>query len=123
MLSGPDPAQGLVLNPDSSFRAGVYAIVRGIPAGRVMSYGQIARCIGRPRAARQVGYALAGCPDGIPWQRVINAQGRVSPRADSDAARWQRLLLEAEGVVFDGAGRVSFERYGFTLGESSGPGR
>lgn len=91
-----------------------YAIVRRIPAGRVATYGQIAELAGAPRGARQVGYALAAVrePDAIPWHRVVNAKGEISPRADpSGYEHLQRVLLEGEGVEFDARGRVALERY------------
>ena len=92
--------------------ASIYAAVRQIPPGRVATYGQIADLAGRPRQARQVGYALAVAPDNlvIPWHRVINAQGRVSGRGETGRATLQRGLLEAEGVAFDEAGRVDLRQ-------------
>lgn len=91
----------------------VHAVVRRIPHGRVATYGQVARLAGLPGRARQVGYALHALPEGsgVPWQRVINAAGRVSPRARPGAERLQKALLESEGVAFDAAGRVSLARY------------
>jgi len=64
-------------------------------------------------AARQVGYALAVLTDEtkIPWQRVVNAQGRVSPRGDPDRPEYQRILLEAEGVEFGLGGCIDLARY------------
>lgn len=88
----------------------IFAVVRRIPTGRVATYGQIARLVGRPRAARQIGYALHRCPSGLPWHRVLNARGRISLPADSTSALAQRRRLEAEGVVFI-AGRVDLARY------------
>jgi methylated-DNA-protein-cysteine methyltransferase-like protein len=84
----------------------IYAVVRRIPRGRVASYGQIAELAGIPRHARQVGYALHHLPgdSGIPWQRVLNASGEVAKRAYPEDARWQRDLLEDEGVEFDARG-------------------
>ena len=86
-----------------------------IPAGRVATYGQIAVLADIPgrSAARQVGYALAALRDGttIPWHRVINATGRVSPRGDPDRPEYQRILLEAEGVEFGLNGGVDLGRY------------
>ena len=86
----------------------IYAVVHKIPRGRVASYGQIAELAGMPRHARQVGYALHHLPDdaGVPWQRVLNASGEVAKRAYPEDARWQRDLLEDEGVEFDVRGRV-----------------
>ena len=94
----------------------IYGVVRQVPRGRVTTYGQVAADAGLPGRARQVGYAMAALPDGtdVPWHRVINAKGEVSARAGGTAfAHIQRMLLEAEGVVFDGAGRVSLDRYGW----------
>ena len=88
--------------------ARIYAVVRRIPKGRVATYGQIAELAGLPRQARQVGYALAALRDGrVPWHRVINARGEISPRAEAGPDELQRELLEREGVAFDALGRVS----------------
>lgn len=110
----------------SDFNESVYSVVRRVPRGRLVSYGGVASVLGRPRAARGVGRALAALPEGsdVPWWRVVNRDGAVSlPGADSKdiaaaAARGspgalQRGLLEAEGVRFDGAGRASWERQGW----------
>ncbi len=75
-------------------------LVRKIPRGRVATYGQIAALLGRPRAARAVGQALAGSPAGLPWHRVVNAAGGISPRPRAAGMLTQRLRLESEGVVF-----------------------
>lgn len=93
-----------------------YRIIAQVPPGRVVTYGQVAALAGVPRAARQVGYALAATPPGvdIPWHRVVNARGEISRRADPDAAIRQRLLLEAEGVLFDENERISFAQYGWS---------
>jgi methylated-DNA-protein-cysteine methyltransferase related protein len=96
-----------------------YDTVRRIPRGRVATYGQIAAEAGLPGRARQVGYAMAACPDDadVPWHRVINAAGRISRRAAGLGGRpferIQRVLLEAEGVVFDERDRVDLDRYGW----------
>lgn len=86
----------------------VYQVVRCIPPGRVATYGQIARLLGVPHAARTVGWALHSLPDAgdVPWQRVLNARGTISFGAGSPGAALQRALLEEEGVVFDERGRV-----------------
>ena len=94
----------------------VWATVKRIPRGRVATYGQIAALAGMPRHARQAGYALAAMPANmkIPWHRVINAQGRISLRLkhwDSGSDELQRILLEAEGVIFDSSGRVDLKRF------------
>jgi methylated-DNA-protein-cysteine methyltransferase-like protein len=100
------------------FEARVYEIVRVIPRGKVMSYGQIGSLIPPPPGidggayekvrARWVGYAMSDCPDDIPWHRVINAAGRVSQRPGYGGVR-QRALLEQEGVVFDERDRIRME--------------
>lgn len=91
----------------------IWIVVGRIPKGRVATYGQVAELAGMPRQARLVGYALNALPDGsrVPWHRVINAQGTVSPRAEPGSDRLQRSLLEGEGVRFDEAGRVSLVRF------------
>ena len=94
-------------NKDSDgFFPAVYEVVRQIPRGRVISYGQIARLLGFPRAARQVGWAMRKCPDELPWQRVIKADGSI---AGGGYAELRRALLEAEGVPFLPDGRVDLK--------------
>lgn len=99
--------------PDST-RQRIYAVVRRVPRGKVATYGQIAELAGLEGQARQVGYAMAAVPSSsaVPWHRIINAQGRVSVRsAGSGSTIIQQQLLEREGVLFDGGGRVSLSRY------------
>ncbi len=92
----------------------IYAVVQQIPAGKVSSYGRIARVAGLPGQARLVGYALhalrTGHPqaDSIPWWRVINAQGYIS---NAYEATLQREHLEAEGVQFSPHGQVDLATY------------
>jgi methylated-DNA-protein-cysteine methyltransferase-like protein len=99
-----------------NFYAAVYRLVAQIPHGQVTTYGQIARWLGHPSAARAVGYALHALPAGseLPWQRVINAAGRVSSRCDRHYEGIQRALLEAEGVKFDSYGNVDLQRFGWS---------
>jgi len=91
----------------------IYAIVRGIPAGKVATYGQIARLAGLAGHARQVGYAMNALPHdaGVPWHRVINAKGEISKRANPDDEKIQREFLEDEGIEFDENERIPLERY------------
>ncbi|MFK5925346.1 MAG: MGMT family protein [Desulfuromusa sp.] len=91
----------------------IYALVRQVPLGYVTTYGQIARQVGC--TARTVGFAMAALPGGndVPWQRVINGQGKVSPRIDGEGNILQRDLLEAEGLRFDQKGRVSLDKFGW----------
>ena len=99
-------------NGAESFPRRVYAIVRAVPRGRVITYGAIAQLLGDPRKAREVGWAMAATPDSkIPAHRVINARGLVSTRSHGSASLSQRLLLEREGVHFDARQRVSFARF------------
>lgn len=91
----------------------IYAIVRRVPAGKVATYGQIARLAGLAGHARQIGYALNALPGGedVPWHRVINAKGEISRRADPVYEKIQREFLEDEGIEFDEHARVSLARY------------
>lgn len=87
----------------------VYRLIKEIPSGEVASYGMIASLV--PGAtARIVGFATAATPagEGIPWQRVINSQGKISER---DGAERQRRRLEAEGVTFSASGKVDWKRH------------
>lgn len=101
------------MKPQESAWQSVYRVVRRIPAGRVATYGQVAALAGMPGAARQVGWALSaldGDPD-VPWQRVINAMGKISTRASPEIEGLQRSMLETEGVDFDPRGRVDLSRF------------
>jgi methylated-DNA-protein-cysteine methyltransferase-like protein len=97
----------------------VYAVVRRIPRGRVTSYGRIARMLGRPRAARAVGYALNALKDRradddfeeVPWQRVINSQGRISIVNREHGANRQAELLREEGVAVSQKLKVNLDVY------------
>lgn len=95
-----------------SYYDDVYAIVAGIPRGKVSTYGRIAALTAVPRGARGVGWALAALVSerrpGVPWWRVINAAGRISNEYNAEQ---QRALLEAEGVGFDERGYVDLARY------------
>ncbi|MGE5222125.1 MAG: MGMT family protein [Omnitrophica WOR_2 bacterium] len=102
------------------YNALVWEIVSQIPSGKVSTYGQIAGLIPTPEGIddkgyrafgpRWVGGAMAACPEGVPWQRVINSQGKISLRKGSDR---QRQLLEEEGVEFDERDRVDLKSYGW----------
>ena len=89
-------------------------VVRRIPYGQVATYGQVALIAGGC-TPRMVGYCLASL-DGdsdVPWQRVINYKGGISPRSTGHGSELQRQLLMEEGVEFDEDGRVSFRKYGW----------
>ena len=86
----------------------IYRVISRIPRGRVATYGQIAQLAGVPGGARQVGYALAASGDAkVPWHRVVNARGEISPRAERCFELLQRQLLSREGVRFDADDRLS----------------
>ncbi len=91
----------------------IFAVVRRIPEGRVATYGQVAALAGLPGRARQVGYALHTLDDStsVPWHRVINSKGQVSPRSEAGWERFQRHLLEGEDVEFDERGRIDLQRF------------
>lgn len=92
----------------------IHEVVRQIPEGRVLTYGDVAALAGMPRQARLVGYALHALPphSSVPWQRVVNARGGISTgRAYPGGDLLQRRLLEEEGVEFDATGRLSLERF------------
>ncbi len=93
-----------------------YEVARRIPAGRVTTYGSVAREAGLEGRARQVGYAMAALSEhhDVPWHRVVNARGEVSRRSGGSAfEQIQRVLLEAEGVAFDERGRIDLDRFGW----------
>lgn len=90
--------------PSDSFFKQVYAIVEMIPHGKVVSYGQIARLLGRPRSARMVGWAMRRCPEELPWQRVVMADGSITGGLYADI---RRELLEQEDIKFLNDGRVN----------------
>lgn len=102
--------------------ARIYEVIARIPPGRVATYGQVAALAGLSGHARQVGYALHATPEGLdlPWHRVINAKGEVSPRAEPGPEGYQRHLLEEEGIVFNANGRLDLERYGWDPDEKPG---
>jgi methylated-DNA-protein-cysteine methyltransferase-like protein len=110
------------MNPASrmAYYAEVWEMVRQIPVGCVATYGQIASLIYPPEGTtpqaykafgpRWVGGAMAACPDDVPWQRVINSQGKISLRR-GEGQTHQRELLEAEGIIFDERERVDLSRF------------
>lgn len=94
---------------EESFFERARDVVRQIPEGRVASYGQVARLMGAPRCARQVGYAMHGSPGvtgGVPCHRVVFADGSLASGFAFGGAGEQRRMLEAEGVRFRPDGRV-----------------
>ena len=105
----------------------VYALVRKIPEGQVMTYGGIASRVGPPEGTdiyayerigpRWVGYAMSSCPDDVPWHRVVNAKGMISERLGF-GKHVQKSLLEDEGVEFDQRDRIDLELFGWLPGDN-----
>lgn len=92
--------------------AEVYRLVRRIPRGRVMTYGQIANLMARRLSPRAVGWAMHGCPDDLPWQRVVNASGGCSTERLPDMpGGLQQHLLQEEGVAFRKSGTLDLNVY------------
>ena len=100
--------------PETSVYQRIIDVVRQVPYGQVATYGQIALIVG-DCTPRMVGYCLASLEfdSDVPWQRIINYKGMVSPRSSGHGSQMQRELLEEEGVVFDDRGRVSFRKFGW----------
>lgn len=95
-----------------AFTDRVIQTVRDIPAGKVATYGQIARLAGSPRAARQVARILHACSakEGLPWHRVVNREGRIALKPFQGFEE-QRRLLEREGIPFDSSGAIDLRRF------------
>ena len=106
----------------SQFYEQVWALARQIPAGKVASYGMLAAWIPLPanvspeeyraRAPRWVGGAMARCPADVPWQRVVNSQGKISLPRGGPYER-QLGLLQEEGIVFGPSGKIDMARFGW----------
>jgi methylated-DNA-protein-cysteine methyltransferase-like protein len=111
-------SEGASAKRQSAFQEQVYEIVQSIPPGRVMTYGGIAALIPPPAdmplpsyrrvRARWAGYAMRKCPEELPWHRVVNAEGKISPRL-GHGPHVQRLMLQEEEVVFDNQGCIDLE--------------
>ena len=97
----------------NSLASGVFALVQACPAGRVTTYGWLAKAIGYPRGARMVGWIMKEAPEGVPAQRVINSKGELSGSWAFGQKGRMRSLLEAEGIVFAQDERVDLKRYGW----------
>ena len=91
---------------------GVHRLVRRIPKGKVMTYGQIATLLGSRLSPRAVGWAMHGSPRGVPWHRVVNAsRGCSTERMPDIPPGLQQALLRAEGVEFRAGGTLDLARY------------
>ncbi len=97
----------------SMLKSQVFALVRACPAGRVTTYGWLAKAVGYPRGARMVGWIMNETPEGVPAQRVINSKGELSGSWAFGQRGKMRALLEAEGIIFDADERVDLKRYGW----------
>ncbi|HEX9107900.1 MAG TPA: MGMT family protein [Longimicrobiales bacterium] len=118
--SSPEQPPGDVVQPAPAaptlpFTERVYALVRLVPRGRIVSYGGVAALLGHPRAARGVGGALAALPDDsdVPWWRVVNRNGEISIKGPMHGAAIQRMLLAKEGVKPGRNGRIDWARFGW----------
>jgi methylated-DNA-protein-cysteine methyltransferase-like protein len=111
------------MSPDGGFFARVYALVRRVPRGRVVTYGQLAAMLGVPRGARAVGWALRALPEDVaarvPWHRVVGTGGRISPRS-GPGPEIQRRRLRAEKVAFRGA-HVDMDAHALLRGSFTRP--
>ncbi len=97
---------------DKTYRERVYQLVRQIPTGKVMTYGQLARILGKGYTARTIGYVMHGADsEDVPWQRVINSQGKCSTGRLTIPLNLQQEMLEAEGVVFGETGKCDLCKY------------
>lgn len=97
-----------------TFRERIYAVVRRIPWGRVATYGDVARLAGKPNGAREVGWALSSLdqPEITPWWRVVNREGRISPRSSGEKGAWEQAeRLRAEGVAVSQEYRLELKRW------------
>jgi methylated-DNA-protein-cysteine methyltransferase-like protein len=97
----------------ATLAARVFALVRACPAGRVTTYGWLAKTVGYPRGARMVGWIMNESPKGVPAQRVINSKGELSGSWAFGQSDTMRQLLEAEGIVFSADDRVDMKHYGW----------
>jgi methylated-DNA-protein-cysteine methyltransferase-like protein len=98
----------------AGYQERVFEIVRRCPAGRVMTYGQLAGFLGEGYTPRTVGFVMHNADDTVPWHRVINAQGACSTGRVLLPPDKQQKLLEAEGVEFNAKGRCDLARYRWT---------
>jgi methylated-DNA-protein-cysteine methyltransferase-like protein len=116
--AAPPPPNTDVNSP--GYRNRVFQIVRRIPTGRVMTYGQLAEILGEGYTPRTVGFVMHTAEDSDPWHRVINSQGACSTGRVLLPPDKQQRMLEAEGVHFDARGRCDLGRYRWTPEEYAG---
>jgi len=97
--------------PDPNYRERVYRIVRKIPSGRVMTYGQLAEILGDGYTPRTIGFVMHGSDDKTPWHRVLNAQGACSTGRIVIPHDKQQRMLEHEGIKFNDRARCELKEY------------
>jgi methylated-DNA-protein-cysteine methyltransferase-like protein len=96
---------------EAEYREPVYELVRQIPKGKVMTYGSVAIVLGDGYTPRTVGYVMHGAPDRVPWQRVINSQGKCSTGRLTIPVNLQQEMLEKEGIEFGKTGKCDLNVY------------
>lgn len=91
----------------------IYNAVSHIPKGKVATYGQIAKLVGYPNHSRYIGRVLSQLEydNDIPWHRVVNAKGKISPRGFDGCDDYQKILLEEEGVIFNDKNCISLKEF------------
>ena len=94
------------MEQEKSFSQKVYSVIALIPKGKVTTYGAIAAAIGKPKAARFVGYAMSKCPEQLPWHRIVNRKGELMHGWEE----MPRRLLEADGVTFLENGNIDMKK-------------
>lgn len=94
------------MEQEKSFSQKVYSVIALIPKGKVTTYGAIAAAIGKPKAARFVGYAMSKCPEQLPWHRIVNRKGELMHGWEE----MHRRLLEADGVTFLENGNIDMKK-------------
>lgn len=108
-----DSASSAMYHQVAVLKARVFALVQACPAGRVTTYGWLAKCVGYPRGARLVEWIMREVCPGVPARRVINRKGELSGAWAFGSPERMRLLLESEGILFNAEGRVDLKRYGW----------
>lgn len=104
----------------NEYQKSIITVIRAIPRGKVMSYGQVAAYIGRPKEAREVGWTLQKIDADFPWWRVLNNAGQISIKDNPTAdAAMQKQLLEEDGVVIDNDFKLDIDKYRYYADESS----
>lgn len=95
-----------------TFSQRVFRLLRQVPEGKVVTYGQIAVALEEPHAARTVGWAMRACWEEVPWWRIVGAGGRILTKGAEGGSSPQRAMLEVEGVTLDEKGNVSLTKHG-----------